>query len=73
VGHSFGAWLFASFVISTIGLALIGYGKKMARLPHVVVGLVLLVYPYFVTTLAPTLIVGGVLLGGLTLAVRLGW
>jgi hypothetical protein len=34
---------------------------------------VLLVYPYFVPTLAPTLIVGGVLLGGLVIVLRLGW
>jgi hypothetical protein len=65
--------MFASLVISSIGLALVGYGKKMARLPQLVVGLVLLVYPYFVPTLAPTLIVGGVLLGGLVIVLRLGW
>jgi hypothetical protein len=44
----------------------------MARLPHLVVGLVLLVYPYFVPAILPMAIVAGVLLGGLWVAVRRG-
>jgi hypothetical protein len=51
---------------------LASYGKKMARPPQLVVGLVLLIYPYFVPALVPMLIVGSVLLLGLWVAIRLG-
>ena len=37
--------LYASLVVSGIGLVLATYGKKMARLPQLVVGLVMLVCP----------------------------
>jgi hypothetical protein len=66
------ASLFASLVISSIGLGLTGYGKKMARLPQLVVGLVMLVYPYFVPTIVPMVIVAAVLLAGLWIAVQRG-
>jgi hypothetical protein len=73
MGQSIGAWLYVSLVISSIGFVLFVYGRKQARVPQFVVGLALLVYPYFVTALAPMLIVAAVLLGGLGVAVRLGW
>jgi hypothetical protein len=73
MGQSIGAWLYVSLVISSIGFVLFVYGRKQARLPQLVVGLALLVYPYFVTALTPMLIVAAVLLGGLGVAVRLGW
>jgi hypothetical protein len=64
--------LFASLAISSIGLALFGYGRKQARLPQLVVGLVLLIYPYFVPALVPMIIVAAALLGVMWLAIRLG-
>ena len=72
MGLSSGASLWASLVISSIGFVLSSYGKKMARPPQLVVGLVLLIYPYFVPALAPMLLVAGVLLLGLWVAVRRG-
>lgn len=38
----------AGFVVSGVGFVLFNYGRKMGRMPHVVVGLVLMVFPYFV-------------------------
>ena len=64
--------LFVSLVISCVGLGLTSYGKKMARLPQLVVGLVLLVYPYFVPAVLPMVIVAVVLLAAMWLAIRLG-
>jgi hypothetical protein len=63
---------YASLVISSIGLGLAGYGKKMARLPQLVVGLVLLVYPYFVPSVVPMLIVAAVLLAAMWVAIKRG-
>jgi hypothetical protein len=64
--------LFASLLVSGVGLVLTSYGKKMARPPQLVVGLVMLIYPYFVPRVVPMLIVGAVLLAALWLAVRRG-
>jgi hypothetical protein len=71
--HSIGAWLYVSLIISSIGFVLFVYGRKQARLPQLVVGLALLVYPYFITAMTPMLIVGGALLTALFVVVRLGW
>ncbi|HXJ21641.1 MAG TPA: hypothetical protein VMT03_15560 [Polyangia bacterium] len=66
-------WLFASLIVSGVGFVLLNYGRKMARAPHAVAGVAMLVYPYFVPgVLANALIAVGVL-ALLWLAVRLGW
>jgi hypothetical protein len=65
--------LVASFVISSVGLGLSGYGKKAGRLPQLVVGLVMLVYPYFVPKVVPMVLVAAALLGAMWLAIRRGW
>ena len=66
-------WLIASLVVSSIGFVLFVYGKKMVRIPQLVVGLAMLVYPYFVPNVIAMLIVAAVLSLALWLAVRLGW
>jgi hypothetical protein len=58
--------------ISLIGMALLMYGRKEVRVPHIVAGLVLIVYPYFVGSLLLELIVAVVVIGGLALASRVG-
>jgi hypothetical protein len=73
VDHSIGTWLYVSLIISAIGFGLLAYGRKQARMPQLVVGLLLLVYPYFITAMTPMLIVGGALLAILFVVVRLGW
>jgi hypothetical protein len=63
--------LFGGF-ISLIGLALLMYGRKAVRVPHIVVGLVLMIYPYFVGSLLVEVAVAIVLVAGLALTSRLG-
>jgi len=58
------AWLFLSLVAGAIGLGLFIYGKREARMTHLVVGLVFMVYPYFTQSVA-SLVTVGVLLGGI--------
>ncbi|MES1205858.1 MAG: hypothetical protein ABUS79_07970 [Pseudomonadota bacterium] len=71
--HLDAGWLFASLIVSAVGFILLHYGRKMARVPHVVAGVALMLYPYFVPgALANALIAVGVL-AILWLAVRLGW
>jgi hypothetical protein len=65
--------LIAGFVISGVGFVLFSYGRKLGRIPHVVVGLVLMVFPYFVPSVLATIAIGAVLCGLLYLATRAGY
>jgi len=65
--------LFVSLVTSAIGFALFSYGRKTARLPHVVGGVLLMIYPYFVDSFSMTLVIGITITAGVRLAVRMGW
>lgn len=47
--------LLTSMLVSSVGFVLVVYGRKMARLPHVVVGAVLLIFPYFVASVVAML------------------
>jgi hypothetical protein len=64
--------LLASLLISSIGYVLFSYGRKQSRFPHILCGIILLVYPYFIGDLLWMLVVGAVLLALLWLAVHLG-
>jgi hypothetical protein len=63
----------AGFVVSGIGFVLFNYGRKMGRLPQVVVGLVLMVFPYFVPSVLAMLGITALLCGLLYLAVQRGF
>jgi hypothetical protein len=63
-------YLIASFVVSSIGFVLFMYGKKMGRPLQLGVGLLLLIYPYFLSSIALLLGIAVVLIGGLWVAVR---
>jgi len=64
--------LIASLIVSSIGLVVFGYGKRRQRLPQVVVGLVLMGFPYLVPSVPLMASIAAVLLGGLWLATRFG-
>ena len=65
-------WLFLSLIISTVGLGLFVYGKREARWPQAVVGLLFMVYPYFTSSLRSLVLVGVVLAAGLWYLLRTG-
>ena len=65
-------FLFASFGVSTVGFGCFLYGKKQLRIPQLIVGLAMMIYPYFVDSPAWMLAVAGVLLAGLWIATRAG-
>lgn len=67
------AWLFVSLLIGGAGFALFIYGKKQGRVPQLVAGLVLMIYPYFISSLLWTCVVALAILAGLWWAVRRGW
>jgi hypothetical protein len=65
--------LIVGFIVSGIGFVLFSYGRKMQRIPHVVFGLIMMVFPYFVPS--PLIAVGitAALCGLLYLATRAGY
>jgi len=65
--------LVLSVIPSGIGFVLLVYGKKEGRVPHIIAGLLLLVYPYFTETLTSMIAVGVAIGAGLYAALRLGW
>ena len=54
-------WLLLSLIPSGIGFVLFVYGRKQQRWPHLVAGLVLMVYPYFAATVTTLLVVGAII------------
>jgi hypothetical protein len=65
--------LIAGFLVSGIGFVLFSYGRKQGRIPHVVFGLVLMVFPYFVPGVLLMLGIAAVLCGLLYVATRAGY
>lgn len=50
--------LMVIIIFSLIGMVYIARGKNVGPMSHVVYGVTLLIYPYFVTDLLPMLLVG---------------
>jgi hypothetical protein len=65
--------LLASLAVGSIGFVCFAYGKKQGRVPQMLAGVTLFVYPYFVTNALVTVGIAVVVLVALWLAVRLGW
>ena len=65
--------LFLSLVTSGAGLVLFVYGKKQGRWPQLLAGIVLMVYPYFVDTLALSVGIAAVIVATMWRAIRQGY
>ena len=59
--------------ISLVGLAVLMYGRKEVRVPHMVAGVILIVFPYFVGIWWLAILIAVVILTGLAVMSRLGW
>jgi hypothetical protein len=66
-------WLFLSLIPSGVGLVLFVYGKKQSRMPQLVAGVVLMVYPILTPTVASLVGVGVIVCVALWGAIRAGW
>jgi hypothetical protein len=64
--------LLASIVPSSIGLVLVMYGKRQSRAPHVIIGILLMIYPYLISNIWLMFAIAGVLCLALWGAVRAG-
>lgn len=65
--------LAAGFAVSGVGFVLFSYGRKMGRVPQVISGLVLMVFPYFVSSVVLMLAIAALLCGALYVATRAGY
>ena len=64
--------LFASLVIGAVGLGLFLYGKRQKRLPQMLAGLVLMVFPYFVPSVLWMVVIAVAIVGLTWIAARVG-
>lgn len=55
------ARILASVIFGSIGLAAFVYGKKQANLKSLVIGVILMVYPYFVPDPVAVYVIGAAL------------
>jgi len=65
------AWVLISLFLSSVGFVAFMYGKRRSRFVHLTLGLVLMIFPYFVTNLVALSVFGGALLLALWLSGRL--
>lgn len=65
-------WILSSLIVSTVGFAIFLYGKKQTRMPQLVAGLVLMIFPGFVASAAWVWSIAAVIVCGLFLASRAG-
>jgi hypothetical protein len=64
--------LLVSLVIGSVGFVSFVYGKRQQRLPQMVVGLALMGFPYFISSIPWMFGIAVALVGTLWLMVRLG-
>lgn len=64
--------LLLSLLIGCVGFVCFAYGKKQQRFPQMIAGVVLSVYPYFVSNLMLMAGIGVAVLVLMTLAIRMG-
>jgi len=65
--------LLTSMLVSSVGFVLFTYGRRMGRPAHVWIGIVLLIFPYFVSSVAAMLGIACVLCLVLWLAAQRGF
>ena len=63
----------ASLVVGGAGTVSLIYGKRQHRVPHMVIGIILIVYPYLLSSWILIMLIAALLLGLLYMATRWGW
>ena len=65
--------LIAGLVVSGVGFVFFSYGRKMSRAPHVIIGIIMMVFPYVVPSVIAMFAIGALLCGLLYMATRAGY
>jgi hypothetical protein len=66
-------WLMLSLVPSGAGYVLFTYGRKMSRIPQLLAGLALMIYPYFTGSIVALLAIGVLIVAALYAAIAFGF
>ncbi len=64
--------LLASLLVSTLGFGIFLYGKRQTRIPQLIGGLLMMVFPYFVSNPWLILGIGAVLVASVVGASKVG-
>lgn len=64
--------LLASLLIGSVGFVSFAYGKKQRRLPQMLVGVGLMAFPYFVSSVPWMFGIAAALIGALVAMLRIG-
>jgi hypothetical protein len=65
--------LMLSLLPSGVGFVLFVYGKKLGRLPQLVGGLALMIYPYFTDTVLGMTAIGALIVAAVWVALTMGY
>jgi hypothetical protein len=65
--------ILASLLIGLVGVACFTYGRRQGRVPPMVAGAALVVYPYFVSNVGLMIAIAVAILASLWGVARLGW
>jgi len=65
-------WFLGSLLVGGIGFVAFMYGKKQKRLPQMLAGVVMFVYPYFVSNIWIMLGIAAAILIAMFVAIRSG-
>lgn len=66
-----GTTLFVGLIIGLVGFGMYRYGRSVRRAPPVAGGFLMMVFPYFISNVAVTLLIAGVISGGTWWAMRM--
>jgi hypothetical protein len=64
-------WLMVGGLFSLIGMAVFAYGRRQRTATHTLIGIALMVYPYFVSGTLALVGVGVLLLAGIVVGSRI--
>jgi hypothetical protein len=64
--------ILASILVSSIGFVAFAYGKKMSRLPQMLAGILLMGFPYFVSSVPLMLGIAAGLIALMAVMIKLG-
>jgi hypothetical protein len=67
------AWLFVSLIAGAAGFVLFTYGRKQGRWPQMAGGVLLMIYPYFLSSTLAMAVVGALIGAAVWVAIRQGW
>lgn len=74
MSFNFDPWfVLLALALSSAGFVLLAYGRKQARIPYVVAGVLLIASPYAATTILALVLVGAAIGGSLWAAMWMGW